>query len=113
VLRGTSVYDALEKISKGTTASINRVFLIGGAQLYNECLTLPISNTVHVDRVLLTRIHEPAFDECDTFMSDVASSPEWNRASHEELEAWVGMDVPSGMQQENGVQYEFQMWTRR
>jgi len=37
----------------------------------------------------------------------------WQRALHEELEAWVGFDIPEGVQEENGTQYEFQMWVRK
>jgi dihydrofolate reductase len=37
---------------------------------------------------------------------------EWQRTTHEELLAWVGFDVPEGVQEENGVKYEYQMWTR-
>jgi dihydrofolate reductase len=37
----------------------------------------------------------------------------WEQASHDALEEWVGGTVPSGVQEENGVKYEFQMWTRR
>lgn len=36
---------------------------------------------------------------------------EWKQASHQELQEWVGVEVPSGVQEENGVNYEFQMWT--
>jgi dihydrofolate reductase len=36
----------------------------------------------------------------------------WSRASHEELEEWLGFGVPEGQQVENGVKYEFQMWHR-
>lgn len=36
----------------------------------------------------------------------------WRRASHEDLREWVGFEVPEGIQEEKGVQYEFQMWVR-
>lgn len=36
----------------------------------------------------------------------------WRRASHDELKEYAGFDVPEGIQEEKGVQYEFQMWTR-
>lgn len=97
--------------------SIDRVFIIGGATLYKETLELPSSSPSIVNRILLTRIISPAFDECDVFLPDFGrtgdgSGREWSRSSHAELQAWVGFDVPEGVQEEKGVQYEFQMWTR-
>ena len=99
--------------------SLHRTFIIGGATLYAESLLLPCSDPAFVDRVLLTRILAPAFDDCDVFMPDFAAERKadgireaWRRASHQELQEWVGFDVPEGVQEEKGVQYEFQMWVR-
>jgi dihydrofolate reductase len=96
--------------------SIDRVFIIGGATLYKETLELPSSLTT-VDRILLTRILSPPFEECDVFLPDFqnidnGNSKRWSRSPHAELQTWVGFDVPEGVQEERGVQYEFQMWTR-
>ncbi|KAH7930937.1 dihydrofolate reductase [Leucogyrophana mollusca] len=101
--------------------AIHRRFIIGGASLYSESLALFSSSpppAYRADRVLLTRIIAPTFDECDVHMPDFLATGEdgqcgWTRASHEELEAWVGSEVPAGFQEENGVSYEFQMWLRR
>ncbi|KAJ7634282.1 dihydrofolate reductase-like domain-containing protein [Mycena polygramma] len=91
-----------------------RGFIIGGASLYAESLALPPSSAVgFVDRVLLTRVLTPTFDECDVFMSDFGTEKGWERAAHEALEAWVGFEVAKGVQEENGVEYEFQMWVRQ
>jgi dihydrofolate reductase len=89
-------------------ADASRLFVIGGAKLYAAALPL-------AERVLLTRIVEPTFEECDVFMPDFiggGGGEEWTRAGHEALSAWVGFDVPRGLQKERGVQYEFEMWTR-
>lgn len=96
---------------------INRGFMIGGASLYAESLALPPSSPVgFVDRILLTRILSPAFDECDVFMPNFLASTDaengWKRATHDALEAWVGFEVAEGVQEENGIKYEFQMWVR-
>ncbi|KAJ6575091.1 dihydrofolate reductase-like domain-containing protein [Mycena capillaripes] len=96
---------------------ISRGFVIGGASLYTESLALPPSSPVgFVDRILLTRILSPTFDECDVFMPDVLASTNaengWKRAAHDALEAWVGFEVGEGVQDENGIKYEFQMWVR-
>ncbi|KPV75252.1 uncharacterized protein RHOBADRAFT_43740 [Rhodotorula graminis WP1] len=118
-----------------STAPLDRIFLIGGAQLYNAALEeaaaadAPSSSPYLVDRVLLTRL-STEYPDCDTYLHDFAAdtstSPEgqakvWRRASHDELRAWAGWDVPEGVQQEQDklakgenkvVEYEFQMWVR-
>ena len=91
---------------------MNRVFIIGGATLYKETLEIPASSPSFVDRVLLTRIVSPSFDECDVFLEDFQKAGGWSQATHADLQAWVGFDVPEGVQEEKGVRYEFQMWTR-
>lgn len=97
-------------------APIHRSFVIGGASLYRDTLALAPSSGSFVDRILLTRILSPAFDDCNVFMPDflenVSSSHSWRQASHAELQEWAGFDVAVGVQEENGVQYEFQMWVR-
>jgi dihydrofolate reductase len=86
-------------------ANANRVFVIGGARLYATALPL-------AERVLLTRITEPLFEECDVFMPDFIGGGEWSRAPHEALCAWVGFEVPRGVEEERGVKYEYEMWIR-
>ncbi|EIM80372.1 uncharacterized protein STEHIDRAFT_87351 [Stereum hirsutum FP-91666 SS1] len=126
--------DALARISNPPPSPapesfkpIHHAFIIGGATLHNESLALPPDPTTaaFVDRVLLTRILEPAFEDCNVFMPDFLTSQgesgaraaeegvQWNRAPHEELSEWVGFEVPKGVQEEKGVKYEFQMWVRR
>lgn len=94
---------------------IHRIFVIGGATLYNETLQLSPSASSFVDRILLTRIQSPTF-ECDTFMPDFQSvkglESTWKQSSSAELREWIGFDVAAGVQEEKGVQYEFQMWVR-
>ncbi|KAF9453840.1 hypothetical protein P691DRAFT_694018 [Macrolepiota fuliginosa MF-IS2] len=101
---------------KNQKTTIHRGFVIGGASLYTETLGLSSSMEAEVDRVLLTRILSPEFTECDTFMPnflEAGDGKQWAQASHESLNEWVGFDVPEGIQEENGVHYEFQMWTRK
>jgi dihydrofolate reductase len=97
-----------------------KIFIIGGGALYGAALDLRTPNDgSFADRILLTRIHEPDYD-CDVFFPDFltrgSSEPSgagpWKRASHEELEAWVGFDVPKGIVEEKDAKYEFQMWVR-
>ncbi|KAG5647965.1 hypothetical protein DXG03_006999 [Asterophora parasitica] len=113
-----SLASALEHLNSsdvGGAKPLHRAFIIGGATLYSETLTLPASSSAFVDRILLTRIISPDFDDCDVFMPDFLQEDaegKWDKASHGELEEWVGFKVPQGVQEENGVKYEFQMWTR-
>ncbi|KAF9015140.1 dihydrofolate reductase-like domain-containing protein [Cyathus striatus] len=91
---------------------IHRSFIIGGASLYTEAFHSGI-----VDRVLLTRIISPEFPDCDVHMPDFiasedASGRKWRKTTHGDLEEWVGFEVPEGIQEENGINYEFQMWVR-
>ncbi|EJD55355.1 hypothetical protein AURDEDRAFT_50760 [Auricularia subglabra TFB-10046 SS5] len=89
--------------------NVHKRFLIGGAQLYQQCLDSGL-----VERILLTRILSPAFEQCDVLLPVLGTLAQdgWTQVPHEKLEEWVGFEVPSGVQEENGVQYEFQMWVR-
>lgn len=98
---------------------IHRAFVIGGASLYRETLSLSPSSGSYVDRVLLTRILEPSFEQCDVHMPNfLYAEPQggehvaWRRTSHAVLQEWAGFAVPEGIQEESGVKYEFQMWAR-
>ncbi|KAI0010125.1 dihydrofolate reductase-like domain-containing protein [Xylariaceae sp. FL0662B] len=91
------------------TGGGNRVFVIGGAQIYGAALRLPETR-----RVLLTRVLSDF--ECDTFFPLELPDPRrvWVRRSGAELGAWTGEDVSEfeETQCENGVRYEFQMWEK-
>lgn len=95
---------------------VGKVFVIGGGQIYGAALKLPKEVS---KRILLTRVLSPEF-ECDTFFplelkeeGEASGSEEWVRKSKEELDQFVGEEVPEGLQVENGTEYEFQMWERR
>ena len=115
----TDLQSAIARIAD--TDDIHRAFIIGGASIYRDVLAIPPrSDTVFVDRILLTRILSPAFSECDVFMPDFQSDTTvvdgvlygWTQATHADLETWVGLDVPAGVQNQNGIEFEFQMWIR-
>jgi dihydrofolate reductase len=105
----------------GRALPLHRYFVIGGAGLYSEVLDLSAVEGPAVDRLLLTRVLEPAFEDCDTFVDELAQMTDgaareggaWAHAAHSELCDWVGFEVPEGPQEEKGVRYEFQMWVRR
>ncbi|KAL4065602.1 dihydrofolate reductase-like domain-containing protein [Scleroderma yunnanense] len=96
---------------------VNRLFIMGGASLYQETLSSP-SPSLLADRVLLTRIHNPDYP-CDEFLPDFLAEERggssWRRASHAEFVEWAGLsdfNIPDGIQEEHGVKFEFQMWVR-
>lgn len=90
-----------------------RAFLIGGSQLYNLALT---SSPPLVDRVLFTRVLEPAFPECDVFLHDFcedvdeAGKKRWRREGKKEMEEWIGGEIGEEERLERGVRYRFEMW---
>ena len=98
---------------------VHRLFIIGGGWLYRETLNLSSAPSLQADRVLLTRIHEPDYPDCDVFLPDFLDERNggsaWKRASHDELVTWAdlsGFDIPPGVQETNGIKFEFQMWVK-
>jgi dihydrofolate reductase len=87
---------------------VGKVFVIGGAEIYKTAL-----EDVHTKRILLTRVLTDF--ECDTVFPVVLSDDgkgEWKKKSKQELDKWVGEEVPKGVQDENGVEYVFEMYER-
>ena len=91
---------------------IGKVFVIGGAEVYKSALSLPETR-----RILLTRIRSDM--ECDAFfpldLSGQDGSPggnKWLEMSQDELEAFVGVKVPRGVQVEANTEYEFTIYER-
>lgn len=109
-VRAGSLEEALEYLRGKDPADLGRVFVIGGAQIYDASLRLPQAR-----RLLITRILSDF--ECDTFfpleVSDEAEGAAgWTVMSKSDLDGWTGEQVPAGIQEENGTKYEFQMWER-
>lgn len=86
---------------------VGRVFVIGGAQIYDAALKLPAAG-----RVLLTSIQRDF--ECDTFFQKIDGDGRWRRASVGEHASWTGEknEVVEAEHEEAGTRYEFQMWER-
>jgi dihydrofolate reductase len=87
---------------------VGKVFVIGGAQIYKTAL-----EDMHTKRILLTRVLTDF--ECDTVFPVTLSGNgggEWKKKSKEELDQWVGEEVPDGVQDENDVEYVFEMYER-
>ncbi|KAF8609458.1 hypothetical protein BDV93DRAFT_518273 [Ceratobasidium sp. AG-I] len=106
-----SLNEALSYLSNLPASSppfkLRNIFIIGGASIYTQALQNP-----NATRILLTRVIEPAYEECDVFFPEIRENNEWVRARHAQLVEWVGFDVPEGVQEEKGTKYEFQMWVK-
>ncbi|KAF5016022.1 hypothetical protein F66182_12428 [Fusarium sp. NRRL 66182] len=90
-----------------TRNDVARIFVIGGAQIYDAALKMPEAR-----RVLLTSI-ERDFD-CDVFFPvDLPKDENWTRKSREELQAWTGEEeIDENGEEEAGTKYEFQIWEK-
>lgn len=108
-VRVASLEQALSYASSHEAAAGGRVFVMGGAQIYDAALGLPEAR-----RVLLTSIERDF--ECDTFfpvdLTGEQGSDGWKKESREALQEWTGQDIAEGGQEEAGTKYEFQMWER-
>jgi dihydrofolate reductase len=106
-LHGVSSFETALSLIADLGPRVNHVFVAGGAQLYVAALP-------HADRMLLTRITTPSFDDCDTFFPRWTTDPSWHLCSHEALESWLGIKVPEGETEEDDgrVAYRMEMWER-
>ncbi|KAI5465578.1 dihydrofolate reductase-like domain-containing protein [Mariannaea sp. PMI_226] len=89
-------------------SDVARVFVIGGAQIYDAALKLPEAR-----RVLLTSIQRDF--ECDTFFPLKLGDPSvtnWAQKSRDDLQSWTGQEIAEHGQEEAGTRYEFQMWEK-
>ncbi len=102
-----SLDQALAYLRARPAASLGRVFVIGGAQIYGAAQELKETR-----RVLLTRVLSDF--ECDTFFPLALGSESggWRRSGKAEFDEWAGETVPEGQQEEAGTSYEFQMWEK-
>jgi dihydrofolate reductase len=109
-VRVPSIAQAISYLESKPAGHVGNVFVIGGAQVYEAALQLPEAR-----RLLITRIQSDF--ECDTFFPIAVPVGEdaavgWTKAPRAEFDAWVGETVPEGIQEENDIQYQFQMWEK-
>lgn len=111
-----SLTNALEQLelrnqTKETSEKeIDRVFIIGGGQIYKAALQLK-----EAKRILLTRILEDF--ECDTFfpveLKEDGVGNGWAKRNTRALREWTGEgEEVEGIKEEGGVKYIFEMWER-
>lgn len=93
VLRASSIEDGLRQLSQPPyDRDIERVFCIGGGNVYAQALALP-----QCERLILTRVHSSY--GCDTFFP----------AFEDRFE----LTEVQGRGEDGGVAYEIQVWRRR
>jgi len=64
-----------------------------------------------VDRILFTRILDPAFEQCDVHIPDFTKEKGWIKREHEDLERFVGFEVERSPE-EKGISYRFELWEK-
>ncbi|KAF5101699.1 hypothetical protein D0Z00_000773 [Geotrichum galactomycetum] len=100
-------------------AESKRIYIIGGAQLYNSVLELAASPAgAGLDvRVLMTQVARADGSEiaCDTFFTGFVPT-QWQKQSHADLVRFLdneAIEVPQGKVVENDYEFEFTYWTKR
>ncbi|RKF65095.1 Dihydrofolate reductase [Golovinomyces cichoracearum] len=88
----------------------HRVFVIGGAQIYEAALASKLAR-----RILLTRVlRDFDFDTC--FPLELAENGTvkegWHRVAHKQLTDWTNEKVSDMILEENGTKYMFEMWEK-
>ncbi|RKF55534.1 Dihydrofolate reductase [Erysiphe neolycopersici] len=110
-----SLESALEATTISKTIKPERIFVIGGAQIYEAALQMK-----EAKRILLTRIlNDFDFDtkfpltlnQDGTVQGDASYG--WEKKSQKELSQWTGeTNSTAGVQEENDIQYLYEMWER-
>lgn len=105
VVHFNDVQTALEKVL--ALNFIDKVFIMGGAELYNKCVLHPL-----VENVLLTEIVSDKDIPVDTFLKFPLIEL-WQKQPIEELRKVVEVEFPEGKVKEGDFEYEFSLWKRR
>lgn len=106
-----SVMDALEK-SNWTyeNRQIRRIFVIGGAQIYNSMIS-----DDRVDNLLVTNVRYVGLDEnrpvLDTFLE--WDMTRWEQKDASRLKEFAEVEYTEGKICESDYEYEYTMWERR
>jgi dihydrofolate reductase len=103
-LVASGILDALSQLEK-REGEVERVFVIGGASIYQTALELP-----QTKRVLLTKIRKEF--ECDTYFPvDLEESSVWRRIGVEGAEEFTGEKVGEVVE-EQGAELENRLFER-
>ncbi|XP_035986879.1 dihydrofolate reductase isoform X1 [Fundulus heteroclitus] len=89
---------ALKIVDTELAEQADQVWVIGGSSLYKELMLSPGTRRLFVTRV------QQQFD-CDTFLPEIILD------KYQLLSEFPG--VPKELQEENGIQYKFEVWWQR
>ncbi|KAJ2809874.1 dihydrofolate reductase [Coemansia furcata] len=81
---------------------IDRVFIVGGGRVYQEAMETP----GHHVQIFITRVEFPDADICDAFFPHI-DTKRFTLQPHQRLCDVAAFTVPSGVQTESGLDYEF------
>ncbi|KAJ1821539.1 dihydrofolate reductase [Coemansia sp. RSA 2675] len=84
---------------------IDRVFVVGGGRVYQEAMETP----GHHVQIFFTRVEFPDADICDAFFPHIDTT-RFKLQPHQRLIDVATFNVPSGVQTESGLDYEFLMY---
>lgn len=104
IIHANSVESSLSLIS-----NVDRIFIIGGAQIYNELINNPL-----VSQLLITEIEHPNPEsvEMDTFLKFTLES--WTKQPKSELQKFIGEEIILEDDiQEGDFTYNYTLWTRK
>lgn len=97
VIVAKSMSEALAKVqSPELEPQIENVWIVGGHSVYKEAMASP-----HCHRVYFTKIM--AVFDCDAFFPELPDN--FKQVANDE-------DIPSEVQEENGVKYQYQIYER-
>ena len=92
--------------------ALGRVFVIGGAEIYDRALQME-----NCERVLWTRLK--CDWECDVWFpghiileGENGRETEWVKRSNEDLDLWCGENGVGGRKEEGVVEWEIELWER-
>lgn len=93
-----SLPEAMELLQKQYNGRVENVWIVGGSAVYREAMESP-----HCHRIYFTEIR--AHFECDTFFPAIDTT-RFQRVPNDDV------DVPSEIQEEKGIQYEYQIFEK-
>lgn len=97
VIVATSMQDALSKLEEPTLRdTVENVWIVGGHSVYKEAMQMPECHRVYFTKVMAT------FD-CDAFFPEMPAT--FKLVPNDD-------DIPSDIQEENGIKYQYQIFQK-
>ena len=90
-------------------SEVERIFCIGGAQMYEEAI-----NSGHAERVLRTKVMKDY--QCDVFFPSnavFAGDEPWTKQNDHDLDEWTGEEQIGAVKNQGDVEFQIEMWKRR